>query len=339
MTEVRTMNSLYPKLQAAGVPKQYVKQYVLPDWWNSELDADPEALVTAASYLATRLNLEFISLVQNDSELKFCPNNQIKYKKSEGNQPHQLLVPRAIASRLGEWAAHACPVPYNSIVNLSAREIRKAILHSDATVNLNSLLQFCWNHGVPVIHLTKYPAGNRKFDGVVLKVGGRHVIVISVDHTSPSKISFILAHEIGHICLNHIRENDEYLDQSIELDSDSDSEEERQANFFATEVLHGNPEPRYQILRPHNLDTFLFEARSFGDSHIDPGAFLWSYAWNANKTQKRNYYPLVNNVLKILEEGKDARRIINTYFENSIVWDKLSSERQDYLKEMVSVGT
>ncbi|MEZ2236288.1 MAG: hypothetical protein ACBR20_02485 [Microcoleus sp.] len=41
MTQTLSMSVLYRKLLAIGFPKQFVRDKVLPSWWNEELDNQP----------------------------------------------------------------------------------------------------------------------------------------------------------------------------------------------------------------------------------------------------------------------------------------------------------
>lgn len=49
-----TMATLYQALAGVGLPKKYVQQFALPDWWDSELEAGPGGLPMGAAYLSRR---------------------------------------------------------------------------------------------------------------------------------------------------------------------------------------------------------------------------------------------------------------------------------------------
>ncbi len=71
MTESLTMASLYKKLSAIGLEKNYVRQNGLPSWWDDELNDKPVAVLEGAGYIAKNLNLDLSSLLNPQEKVKF----------------------------------------------------------------------------------------------------------------------------------------------------------------------------------------------------------------------------------------------------------------------------
>jgi Zn-dependent peptidase ImmA (M78 family) len=85
----------------------------------------------------------------------------------------------------------------------SASVIRNKILENREFIDLQGLLQFCWNCGIPVVYFDRYPKFQDKFDGMVAFFDHRPVIVISLNQSSKAWLTFILAHQLGHIVKGH----------------------------------------------------------------------------------------------------------------------------------------
>ncbi|WP_337906885.1 ImmA/IrrE family metallo-endopeptidase [Iningainema tapete] len=114
--------------------------------------------------------------------------------------------------------------------------MRDEILKTRQIINIEGLLEFCWNHGIPVVHFDGFPTTQEvhKFDGMVAFVAQRPVIVISINRCSPARLLFILAHELGHIIKGHVNN---YAIVDEEIDPESIDVEEIEANEFASELL------------------------------------------------------------------------------------------------------
>lgn len=66
------MADIYDRLTAAGFPKQFLRDRILPDWWTDEADQDPDMVLTGAMILSDRLNLKLRSLLESGDEVVFA---------------------------------------------------------------------------------------------------------------------------------------------------------------------------------------------------------------------------------------------------------------------------
>ncbi|MGK7905397.1 MAG: ImmA/IrrE family metallo-endopeptidase [Hormoscilla sp.] len=235
------MDILYDRLSSLGFPKDFVRSYGLPDWWDEELERSTGAEIEAAAYICRRLNLDILSLLRPERTPTFKRSGQAKFKIKSGTEKEQLFVAQAMAARIAEMIAYACMPPCKPLPK-SAKEIRDIILESREFVKLPGLLEFCWNYGIPVVHFTEFPTDVRKFDGMVAYFYERPVIVISLKHESPARLLSILAHELGHIVKGHLH-GDAIVDDEINLERED--AEEIEANEFALELLLGKPDMVY----------------------------------------------------------------------------------------------
>jgi IrrE N-terminal-like domain len=335
------MSDLYTSLATIGLPKQYIKNHILPDWWTDDVDQTPGTLMQGALYIAHRLNLNIPSLFDGNTP-QFTPTPNPKFKTQTGVDLATLTAAQAIASRIAELVAYACPQPYQDITHRSIATIRKQILSNHPSLSLDGILEFCWAQGIPVIHFTQFPHTLQRFHGMVAYFHDRPVILVSRNERSPAWILFIIAHELGHILQGHLSTNGLLVDQDIQLESDD--AEENEANQAAAELLLGQSGISYDLwtkfLTGENLAV---QAQQFAQkSQNDPGVITLNIAWNRaqraqTKQEKSIAWATGNKALKILGQDSNASHQINHYLDQTIQWDALRDESQDYLKGMLNL--
>ncbi|MEO1390524.1 MAG: ImmA/IrrE family metallo-endopeptidase [Cyanobacteria bacterium J06634_6] len=334
-----TMAELYKRLSKLGLSKKYLRSTILPDWWTDEVDQTPGVFTQGALYLSRRLNLDIDSLLIEETP-RFITSGQPKFKTIDGTCLAELRASESIASCVAETVAAACSQPYQDITQLSVSQIRQQILSDRSSVDLVGLLQFCWSQGIPVVHVAQYPSILQRFHGMVTTFQGRPVIVISRRDRSPAWLLFIIAHELGHILCNHLSTDGLIVDQEIQLTSDD--AEENEANQAAAELLLGRSGISYDVwnkfLKGEVLAT---KAQQFAqESQNDPGVIAVNIAWNRAqraKTKRDSGIAWVTGMkaLKILEPNANAPTQINQYLFQSIDWDLLREDSQEYLRKML----
>jgi|GEM_PF-1539600 len=115
---------------------------------------------------------------------------------------------------------------------------RSQMLDPSGQVTLASLVEWTWHRGIPVIPLH----GKGGFCAAVLSIDGTHAVIIKETREHLAYWLFDLAHELGHIALGHV--HDENL---VDVDAlsptgrkgNQDAQEEA-ANRFALELLLGD---------------------------------------------------------------------------------------------------
>jgi Zn-dependent peptidase ImmA (M78 family) len=337
MTQVRVptrMADLYQRLASVGLTKGFLLKQALPDWWCDEYEASEGSVVTAAAHIAKRLNLDLKSLLDQEAEPRFILTSQPKYKVQSGTDPQQLPVPSAIAAKVADVVASACRVNYQPIEHLSVAEIREEILKVRKYVDLEGVLDFCWNHGIAVVHFNRYPKikGVKKFDGMVACFYKRPVIVLSLNSSSPSRLLFIIAHELGHILKSHLNLMSESLliDEKVIngiVNLESKDEEEIQANEVAAELLLGQPDRIYFTQRDYTTHQLASYASRVGlRDLVSPGVVALNYGWS------KNHWGSAVGALKLLEPDANAPQQINRYLLENLDWDKLGNDYQEYLE-------
>jgi IrrE N-terminal-like domain len=323
------MADLYSRLSKIGFPQKYVREVALPDWWCDEFEQSDGAAIDAASFAARRFNLDLDSLLEPERLPSFNLIGNPKFKTIKGSDCNKFTVATALCNRVAELVSYACANEYQSLNDLSIQEIRNIILENDGIVNLESVLNFCWQRGIPVLHYNNFPKNTSKFHGMVTYMGNRPVIVISLKDVSPSRLLFVIVHEIGHIYKGHISpEIGSMIDEKVNLNSVD--KEEIEANEIAGELLFGRANTIYYLPNQFRGERLAKCAEDIaGRDRIAPGLVAWNYGWEKDKKEQ---WGIARNAVSILEPEANAPLQINQCLQSHLDWDKLSDDSQDHLK-------
>ena len=188
---------------------------------------------------------------------------------------------------------------------MSAYHVRATILDRDGQVNLRTLLRFCWDNGVIVLHLAELPDSSKKFDGLAMFCGDRPVIVLASTRKGSPWLAFHLAHEMGHVFLAHVGPGDSPLVDG-NLGETDDDQHEKEADAFGRQVLTGHSESiQFDIdgdLQPDELAKRAVQIGS--NAMIDPGTVALCHARSSGK------WPIAQLALKHLGLDEGAHQII-----------------------------
>lgn len=111
----------------------------------------------------------------------------------------------------------------------SASAFRAAVLDRSGAVTFETVLDFVWELGIPVVPLADPGA----FHAVLWRTGGRNAIVLKQQNRTLSRWVFDLLHEVGHA--GEEPTEDEY--GIVDDDPEADEDAEVAANRFAGDVL------------------------------------------------------------------------------------------------------
>lgn len=275
-----TMDALYKKLNNFGIKKSYVKKNGLPSWWDDELNDKPVAVLECSGYIAKRFGLDLKSLLSEDEIVKFKVQAQPKFRQTQHQINKQPVLACGLANRIAEMVAYGSEITYTSLPT-NPLDIRKQILEHHSVVDLTSLLEYCWEMGIPVVYFNDYPQNASKFQGMIQWHHQKPVITISYKSQQKARLAFILAHELGHLALSHVKDNS-YIDNKINFDSHEKEEEE--ANQFAVSLLLGEANNCLQNKIFCNSDELIVieEANKIIEeySHLDIGNIILNHAWH-----------------------------------------------------------
>jgi hypothetical protein len=198
-----------------------------------------------------------------------------------------------------------------------AGEVRAAILRRHPQVDLDSLLEFAWEAGVPVIQIEHVQVGAKRFDGMAAYVEGRPVVVLASGRDGPPWLAFHLAHELGHILLGHVRpESAAVVDGSLSSKTGT-SRHEREADRFACEVLAGSEQPSIADLRVDAARLAAIAAGAGPRQGVDPGVFVLIYA------KSNDRWPVAQLALKYLGLQAGGRAKVAGYLARYLAGSEL----------------
>jgi hypothetical protein len=231
---------LFQRLDAAGVPESWIRKSVLPLGWKDSLAGTQQGFRRACAAIARSLDIDLKSLLSEDPHPQFNPLPNAYYKKAGGKDDTDIQIASRAAVTIAKLAIEAKLDAYCSPSG-SAADVRKEILKGFGRVNLESLLNWCWSYGMPVLHLQSAPG--KKMDGLAVAHSNQAAIIV-VKNDFPSRLAFIVAHELGHVALGHVNSAEGFIADE-RVDRGSTDKVEIEANRFACELLTGVPEPDY----------------------------------------------------------------------------------------------
>jgi len=314
-----TVSAICEQLRSLGLSTSFIKNMAFPSWWKSELENDEGSIDQLLTSLSHRLFLRVNFSQDSDLSLAFLPFPAPKFKLQKSQENPQLFsyLARSVANAVSSTVEQAYfPIPSDAL------SIRQSILQRESCVNLDSLLDFCWRVGIPIVHFDKKPDGHVKSDGLVVMSEKRPVLLIGSSHKHSAWLLFILAHELGHIAKGHLQEG-MLVDESF-LDGVNDEEEDA-ANQFAAQLLFGDVP--LQWAANLNKNRLLKKARCLSEErNLDPGALILNYGW-----QTKNWGCAVA-ALNLLEPDANAPAQINAYYQRHSV--SIDEDSRDYLQQV-----
>lgn len=233
MPYAKEMKDIYQRLGTLGYAATYIRQNVLPDWWEDALGNTPQMRQHAEIAIAGFLGVPPATLADRGAPLDPPAVAGYRLKKREGADSSKIAVCVHLASRLAHVALKALPTLPPERPLPAATALRDALVAQHGRVDLRALVEAAWAHGIPVLRLRGLPKGMQScLDGVALTVQDRPVIVLSSNRREAACLLWHLAHELGHIALGHLNGGD-HVDAKIT----DDAPMEREANDFARTLV------------------------------------------------------------------------------------------------------
>ena len=322
------------RLGDKGLNRAFLRERIFGDMWEDLAAGAANALDAATSKFASLLGLDERALTGRSLKLvAVAPAGTWKLKTRKNTAKKDLFLAQLLARRAGAIAAQgmrAAPGEFSK----DGSQIRTEILQAGSTwVDLDNLADYCWCHGIPVLHVWKYPQGTRKPDGLAGRIGDRPIIVISRNEKHSAWLLFILAHELGHIVCGHIQSDAVLLDERIDTETNENGDsEESEANRFAVELLTGFPKTRYRpTSKWPNAQQLAAAARDRAEKdHVDPGHIALNYA------SGQKSFAVGVAALNELAADEDAPRLISSKMIDYLDWDAIPDELGLFLRRLTN---
>jgi hypothetical protein len=323
---VSVEESLLTKLRQNGLTQRAIDA-VWPGWWSAEAEGSLSATTELRYTLARRLGISPQSLFAESPE--FTWRDDARFKNLGDLNTHEASVLASFCVGVGRQILFA--VPADSSPRLpEAHRLRDLILGTAESVNLLSLLTYCWLLGIPVVQLMLFPLSNKGMHAVATRSGERYSVLIGRESRFRSQVCFWLAHELGHISLGQVGEACALLDMEDPIHHDGD-EEERAADAYALELLTGSDSPTIEITSERYTATQLANAvlDAGPPLRVDP-AVLALCAGHQSRMWKESF-----GALKALGDEDDVAARINELAVTQLRMDELSPDNRRFLQTVL----
>ncbi|MEI6426868.1 MAG: ImmA/IrrE family metallo-endopeptidase [Pseudanabaena sp. ELA607] len=323
-----SISSISKQLKSLGIPPSLIETIGFPDWWHQGLAYNKQEIDRLLDFIAKRFLLSVDFSGNQEPTFAFQEIAGLKFKLKKNNTDPTLFT--RVATGIADDIASLISSAYIPISN-DPLYIRNWILQRSLRVDLDGLLAFCWEHGIAVGHfnIERSIKGMSKFDGMVAVCDNRPTIIISSSRKSEAWLSFILAHELGHIASGHLQNgvlvDDEFGGGEIDC-------EETEADNFATQLLFGESSLCWdRELSFNELDTVALDL-----SHayrVNSGFIVLNYAWHTKD------WVTSMAVLKKLEPESNAPAKIHQYLNQYQHLQNLDTDSRNYLCRMKVLAT
>jgi hypothetical protein len=313
------------ELRRAGIANAAVDA-AWPQWWSSEAESSLSATAELTFTVARHLGLSPQDLL--DGEALFVWRDETKFKRLTAAASAEEQALSSFGHAVARTAV-AGAVASDSTSTYSAGEIREAVLRGAPFVHAGALLAFAWGVGIPVLQLRVFPLAQKRMHAMTAAVRDRAAVLLAHNSTYFAPMTFTLAHEIGHVMLDHLAGATAVVDLEDPLvSSEPDDDEEAAADRFALELLTGQPEPTVLTnVEDFSATQLAHAVTQQGPSlGIEPGVLAMCAGHSTKRWEK------VYGSLKIIEPGpQDVSSWVNSIAERQLNWSAMPEDSQDYL--------
>ncbi len=225
----------------------------------------------------------------------------------------------------------ASTLPPSSPLPKTGSEIREEIIRGgEAFVSLAALTKYCWRQNIAVVQITTLPGKSKGMDAMAMRVRGRDIIIVThkAQKQPEAWLSFLIAHELGHIALGHVAENEALAD---DVDHDGDDIESA-ANMFAQQVLAGsdfNSLFKRLDFTPTQLKSWAKKCAL--EARVDPGHVILRYGRECNN------YPLAMKAWSGMRTVSASTKI-NDIALNAIDLSDIGDDSGDMLRSVLALS-
>ena len=314
-----SMNNLYNQLNQVGIKKAFAKK-IFPDWWDDSIASDEAGLQQAHLYVSRAFNIELASLEKTNLVPSFRQVEH-KFKLNSNVTVEDVSVGAHYVTAIAKLALKAIHTTSLAVIKDPA-ELRAHILKTSQFVNLNSLLGYCSEIGIPVLHIEKLPS--KKMIGLAIRIDGKYAIVLS-KKAHPAYLLFHLAHELGHIAKGHLTKDGFIADTKIGSNNTNDADE-KEADAYAIRLLNG-AEVQYttQGKLASGIQLYVAALAKAESIQVDVGHIILNFA-NTNKC-----FPLANIALKHLPGSDSGADVVNKALFKTLNHELLSDDQLQLL--------
>jgi hypothetical protein len=239
---------------------------------------------------------------------------------------------RSVAAAL----LNATPSSEQGLVGRTVSDLRQVVLgQARPFVELVDLLALAWGVGIPIAHLRVFPWTRKRMSAMSVGVGQNAAVLLAKDSDFPAVISFYIAHEIGHVALGHVADDQLLVDlEDDEPTLDVSDEEEETADAFALELLTGNPRPVVLLdensARPSGRELARIAGQASAELGIEPGVLAQCYGFTTGD------WRTATAALKIIYDGgRPVWEVVNRTAVSQLDLESLPADAADFLQAIL----
>jgi len=303
--------SVYSRLAKVGFTRKFIKSTILPSWVCDQAEKDPDVFPELALFLGKALGISSKSLADPTEPLVFCNPSPARYKPATGTVlAEERIAPAKSVNQQIALEVEACLPKDPAFVasELDPTQIRNYILGSSKKLDFKSLLAYCWHSGIAVLPAVDLHSNSAlKFTGMITWQKDRPFIFLRGNAKDTSWGLFVLAHELAHLALEHVKQGDAaFIEESCDLNSISD--EEVAANEWALALILGeNKNAMSDFIRmTPRINAKQLAARAIKEQSligVDAGFLVLKSAWErslnaVDQATKNAAWPTARAALK-----------------------------------------
>lgn len=325
------IKDLYDRLKSIGFDRKFVRNHVLPDWWEDSLAAVPANRALAETCVARFFRFRIADVRSPSGRLSLPAASNFRLKRQGRTRPGEFRGAVLVAQRIAQLVVGSLEDMPPFRAGLSAGQVRTGILGECPTVDLAGLVEFCWKQGIVVLHLDPHEVPRKHFQGLAMFVAQTPVVVLAYGQDSPPRLAFHLAHELGHVLRGDVKPHDKPLVDS-NLDLAVSDQHEKAADRFAIEALTGEPEFSFRPTCGMTAGALAQAAAKFGRKRaIDPGTVALVYGFTARR------FPVAQSALNALGRDHGAHKTIADALLRRLDLDALPETTARYLSCLSAV--
>jgi hypothetical protein len=171
-----------------------------------------------------------------------------------------------------------------------------------------------------------------------VRIGNRYVILLAQDAKYPAPIAYYVAHELAHIALGHLGDQEAVIDLGDPLRARRGEldEEELSCDRYALELLTGQPDPYISTNAHSFLAAQLAQVAidSSSELGIEPGMIALCFGHSTGRWNKA-----YGAMKYIYGQGAPIWQAINGVAGQHFDWDALPSDLSDYLQTVLGLDS
>ena len=332
MGEVTT--NLEKKLADTGFSRDVVRA-AWPTWWSTSAEKSPSALNDLKFSVARKLGISPSSLF-DEGDATFVWKGQAKFKGLTARDEKEQQVLASFGQSIAKLLL-LCRKDdgYSSLEGVDPFLLHAAILGTGRpSVAIPDLMALSYSMGIPVIYARVFPLKAKRMTAMTVRAGRGYAIILARDSMYPAPVAFYLAHELGHIARQHLKDESAIIDLDLGKETSRDLEEQ-EADSFALSLLTGRQKVELEQSRQPRNSTELADSiqRASYLEQIDPGTLAMCYGYRHNK------WALANSALRVIYGiGSPAWEQVNRLAANQLDFSRLSPDYREFMSKILGVA-